>query len=72
MDVSSLIERAGGRGAIIDRMKVSRSTVIGWAKDNVIPASRIAQFSETFGVPLEELVPFASGPKRAPQSGEAA
>jgi DNA-binding transcriptional regulator YdaS (Cro superfamily) len=72
MDVSSLIERVGGRKAIIDRLKVSRPTVIGWEKDNVIPALRIAQISEMFGVPLKELMPIASRAKPPAQPGEVA
>jgi len=75
MDIADLILKAGGRAQVQQLLGVARTTVIGWEKQNRIPAARVAQISETFGFRVEDVIKLASGPRAgeaAPSAGCAA
>ena len=65
MDVSKLIEKAGGPVELGGMLGVSRTTVLGWRKENTIPGNRVAQISAVLNIPPDELLPIVQAPRTA-------
>jgi hypothetical protein len=63
MDVQSLIDAAGGVAQLMARLGVARTTILDWKRTGTIPANRVAQISDTLGLPLESIVKLAPPPK---------
>lgn len=63
MDVPTLIQQSGGRDKFRAALGVARTTILDWERLNRIPAGRVAQISEAFGLPVEDVIKLASGPR---------
>lgn len=67
MDVSTLLELAGGPKLFADKIGVEWSTVRGWKRDRVIPAKHIGRIHQVMGVPLADLLPVIGVAPRRPK-----
>lgn len=56
MDVLSLISRAGGVVLLAQRLGVSRTTVLGWRKNGVVPGHRLGQIAAEFHIAPSKLL----------------
>ena len=65
MDVTELISRVGGRQKLQAELGVARTTVVGWEKDNRIPAARVLQICQIFKLPIEDVIKLSAGPRAA-------
>lgn len=71
MNVSTLIDRAGGVVELAQRLSVARTTVLDWRRTGMIPGNRVAQISAAFSIPADDLLPIVQPPRTSAAAASA-